>query len=152
MGRISRRAQQLKKAREIQAQKLAAKKNDARHKINKIISEMDEPKLKNALELITNLNNSEITRFEALTDSKFEDEPIHYESKSLLIKIVNQELQQSKLKVLIYPILERFESKRSVREALVGELGGGKVDSVEINIGEVGCDEAGSVVVVESYI
>lgn len=83
MGRISRRAQQLKKAREIQALKLAAKKNDARHKINKIISEMDEPKLKNALELITNLNNSEITRFEALTDSKFEDEPIHYESKSL---------------------------------------------------------------------
>ncbi|RGB29037.1 hypothetical protein C1646_672751 [Rhizophagus diaphanus] len=57
MGRISRRAQHLKKAREIQAQKLAAKKNDARQKINKIISDMDEPKLKNALELITNLNN-----------------------------------------------------------------------------------------------
>lgn len=59
MGRISRRAQQLKKAREIRAQKLAAKKNDPRQKINKIISEMDEPKLKNALELMTNLYNSE---------------------------------------------------------------------------------------------
>jgi len=50
MGRLSRRARHLKKAREIQAQKLEANKNDKKQKINEIISEMDEPKLDNVLE------------------------------------------------------------------------------------------------------
>src|SRR6266498_2374378 len=62
MGRLSRRARHLKKAREIQAQKLEANKNDKKQKINEIISEMDEPKLDNVLEQITKLNNSEITK------------------------------------------------------------------------------------------
>ncbi len=62
MGRLSRRARHLKKAREIQAQKLEANKNDKKQKINEIISEMDKLKLDNVLEQITKLNNSEITK------------------------------------------------------------------------------------------
>src|ERR1044072_808397 len=62
MGRISCRARHLKKAREIKAQKLEANRNDAKQKINEIISKMDAPKLNNALELITKLNNSEMTK------------------------------------------------------------------------------------------
>jgi len=52
----------LKKAHEIKAQKLEADRNDTKQKINEIISKMDEPKLNNALELITKLNNSEMTK------------------------------------------------------------------------------------------
>ena len=58
MPPISKRARHLKKAREIQAQKLEMKKNDKRRKINKIINEMDESKLDHALELVTNLDTS----------------------------------------------------------------------------------------------
>ncbi|GBC05120.1 hypothetical protein RclHR1_06040011 [Rhizophagus clarus] len=58
MPKISKQAQHLKKAREIEAQKLVAKRNDIRRKIDKILNDMDEPKLENTLELLTKLNNN----------------------------------------------------------------------------------------------
>ncbi len=57
MPPISRRARHLKKAREIQAQRLLAKKNDKKRKINEIVNEMDMPKLDNTLDLITKSNS-----------------------------------------------------------------------------------------------
>lgn len=57
MSPISRRTLHLKKAREIKAQKLLAKKNDKKRKINEVINEMDQPKLDNTLDLITKLNS-----------------------------------------------------------------------------------------------
>ena len=53
MPPISRRAKQLKKAREARAQKLKAKKNDKRIKINEIVDKTDEFMLDNTLELAT---------------------------------------------------------------------------------------------------
>ena len=60
MPQISKRAKQLKKAREIRAQKLLeAKKNDKRRKIDEIVDKMDEFMLDNTLKLLTKSNIDE---------------------------------------------------------------------------------------------
>ena len=57
---ISKRAKQLKKAREIRAQKLLeAKKNDKRRKVDEIVDKMDEFMLDNTLKLLTKSNIDE---------------------------------------------------------------------------------------------
>ncbi|CAG8637893.1 uncharacterized protein OCT59_004091 [Rhizophagus irregularis] len=67
MTRPSKQARHLKKAREIEAQKLNAKKDDKKRKVNEIIDEMDESKLDNTLNLITNLMESSKERINLIS-------------------------------------------------------------------------------------
>ncbi|CAB5180652.1 hypothetical protein RhiirA5_381120 [Rhizophagus irregularis] len=67
MTRPSKQARHLKKAREIEAQKLKAKKDDKKRKVNEIIDEMDESKLDNTLNLITNLMESSKERINLIS-------------------------------------------------------------------------------------
>ncbi|CAB5153632.1 hypothetical protein RhiirA5_408885 [Rhizophagus irregularis] len=67
MTRPSKQARHLKKAREIEAQKLNMKRNDKKRKIDEIINKMDEQKLDNTLDLITKLTESSKERIDLIS-------------------------------------------------------------------------------------